>query len=122
MIGPKMKHSSQYGCEISSCRSSGRARCRVALMTPRSHYASHASFHWRRAPASPPRQVNRFQTRLKPIASFLDEAATSGTSRWMRGGLPRQVLRRAKLTETAMRLAVLGLTKDAERFTVDSTK
>ena len=81
-------------------------------MTPRSHHASHASFHWRRAPAPPPSQVNRFQTRLKPIASFLDESATSGTSRWMRGGLPRQVLRRAKLTETAMRLAVLGLTKE----------
>ena len=34
--------------------------------------------------------------------------------------LPRQVLRRAKLTETAMRLAVLGLTADAERFTLDA--
>ena len=29
-----------------------------------------------------------------------------------------QVLRRAKLTETAMWLAVLGLTADAERFTL----
>ena len=29
-----------------------------------------------------------------------------------------QVLRRAKLTETAMRLAVLGLTADAERITL----
>ena len=32
-----------------------------------------------------------------------------------------QVLRRAKLTETAMRLAVLGLTADAERFTLDAS-
>ena len=31
-----------------------------------------------------------------------------------------QVLRRAKLTEMAMRLAVLGLTADAERFTLDA--
>lgn len=65
--------------------------------------------------------VNRFQTRLKPIASFLD-ASTGGSasSRWLHGALPRQVLRRAKLTETAMRLAVLGLAADAERFTVDT--
>ena len=34
---------------------------------------------------------------------------------------PPQVLRRAKLTEMAMRLAVLGLTADAERFTLDAS-
>jgi len=64
--------------------------------------------------------VNRFTGRLKPIASFLDASSASGSSRWLRGALPRQVLRRAKLTETAMRLAVLGLTADAERFTLDA--
>ena len=65
--------------------------------------------------------ANRFSGRLKPIASFLDASGASGSSRWLRGALPRQVLRRAKLTETAMRLAVLGLTADAERFTLDAS-
>ena len=90
--------------------------------------------------------ANRFTGRLKPIASFLDASGASGSSRWLRGALPRQVLRRAKLrharylapcpmsrylypqvlrraklTETAMRLAVLGLTADAERFTLDAS-
>ena len=32
-----------------------------------------------------------------------------------------QVLRRTNLTEMAMRLAVLGLTADAERFTLDAS-
>ena len=63
--------------------------------------------------------VNRFQTRLKPISSFLDESNESGARRWFTNSLPKQVLRRAKLTETTMRLAVLGLTADAERFTAD---
>jgi len=65
--------------------------------------------------------VNRFQTRLKPIASFLD-ASTGGSasSRFLHGALPRKVLRRAKLTEATMRLTVLGLAADAERFTVDT--
>ena len=65
--------------------------------------------------------ANRFTGRLKPIASFLD-ASTGGSasSRWLHGALPRQVLRRAKLTETTMRLAVLGLAADAERFTIDN--
>jgi len=65
--------------------------------------------------------VSRFNGRLKPIACFLDASGASGSSRWLRGALPRQVLRRAKLTETAMRLAVLGLTADAERFTLDAS-
>ena len=64
--------------------------------------------------------VHRFQTRLKPIASFLDDSNESGARRWLHGSLPRQLLRRAKLTETTMRLAVLGLTVDAERFTAES--
>ena len=38
----------------------------------------------------------------------------------MLGRLPRLLLRRAKLSETAMRHAVFGLTADAERFTVSS--
>lgn len=58
--------------------------------------------------------VNRYQTRLKPIASFIEGEAGS---KWVRGKLPKMLLRRAKLTETAMRLSVLGLAKDAERFT-----
>jgi len=58
--------------------------------------------------------VNRYQTRLKPIASFIEGDAGS---KWVRGKLPKLLLRRAKLTETAMRLSVLGLARDAERFT-----
>ena len=57
--------------------------------------------------------------------SFLDDSNESGARRWLHGSLPRQLLRRAKLTETTMRLAVLGLTADAERFTelnVNSTR
>lgn len=61
--------------------------------------------------------VNRYNTRLKPIASFL-EGQTG--SKYVGGKLPRLLLRRAKLTETAMRLAVLGLARDAERFAVDT--
>ena len=34
------------------------------------------------------------------------------------GRLAKTVLRRAKLTETAVRLSVLGLVADAERFAV----
>ena len=39
--------------------------------------------------------ANRFTGRLKPIASFLDASGASGSSRWLRGALPRQVLCRA---------------------------
>jgi len=60
--------------------------------------------------------VNRFETRLKPIATFLDTSCAS--SKWLRGRLAKTVLRRAKLTETAVRLSVLGLVADAERFAV----
>ena len=85
--------------------------------------------------------VNRFQTRLKPVATFLaapsaapssgggkgaapqspSPSAASSGSKWIRGSLPRLILRRARLTETAMRLAVLGLAADAERFTVSTS-
>jgi len=44
--------------------------------------------------------ANRFTGRLKPIASFLDASGASGSSRWLRGALPRQVLCRA--TSSAM--------------------
>lgn len=73
---------------------------------------------------------DRYKTRLKPIAEFLETSggvkarAGSGgggmSSKWIRGSLPRLVLRRAQLSETAMRLAVLGLAADAERFTVNT--
>ena len=33
--------------------------------------------------------ANRFTGRLKPIASFLDASGASGSSRWLRGALPR---------------------------------
>lgn len=79
--------------------------------------------------------VNRFQTRLQPVASFLAPAAPRGAaagagsaaggappgSKWIRGALPRLLMRRARLTETAMRLAVLGLATDAERFTISTS-
>ena len=61
--------------------------------------------------------VNRFRTRLKPISAFF---GSENSARWMLGRLPRLLLRRAKLSETAMRHAVFGLTADAERFTVSS--
>jgi len=72
--------------------------------------------------------VNRFETRLKPIAAFLDSAgsadrtpgAPKADSKWIGGGLARLIVRRAKLTESTMRLLVLGLVKDAERFTVNN--
>jgi hypothetical protein len=64
--------------------------------------------------------VNRFETRLKPIATFVDPTGGSAAqSKWIRGSLPKLIVRRAKLTETSMRLLVLGLVTDAERFTVN---
>ena len=44
--------------------------------------------------------ANRFTGRLKPIASFLNASGASGSSRWLRGALPRQVL--CRTTSSAM--------------------
>ena len=34
-------------------------------------------------------RYHRFTDQLKPIASFLDASGASGSSRWLRGALPR---------------------------------
>jgi hypothetical protein len=58
--------------------------------------------------------VKRYEGRLLPVAKFLECAALARS--FMKTPLARLLLRKARLTETTLRLTVLGLTADAARF------
>ena len=58
--------------------------------------------------------VKRYAGRLLPVAKFLECAALARS--FMKTPLARLLLRKARLTETTLRLTVLGLTADAARF------
>jgi len=58
--------------------------------------------------------VKRYEGRLVPVAKFLECAALARS--FLATPLARLLLRKARLTETTLRLTVLGLTADAARF------
>ena len=71
-----------------------------------------------------PRHVVRLlKVAARPVSSRASAAArhtsvSGARDSFSTGRLAKTVLRRAKLTETAVRLSVLGLVADAERFAV----
>ena len=66
--------------------------------------------------------VKRYEGRLLPVGKFLETAAESGRASWLSTTLPKLLLKKAKLSETTLRLTVLGLTADAARFCDGSEK
>ena len=66
--------------------------------------------------------VKRYEGRLLPVGKFLETAAESGRASWLSTKLPKLLLKKAKLSETTLRLTVLGLTADAARFCDGSEK